>query len=94
MNSDGSLSPWSQWSPDAAQTIRIALQNGAVVGFQTAGNNIINTSAEMREVIADGIDNYNMRFLETTPEAMDAFPDLLISAPGNAQDQLQARFGG
>jgi len=94
VNSDGTLSPWSQWSPDAAQTIQIALQNGAVVGFQTAGNNIINTSAEMREVIADGIDNYNMRFLETTPEAVDAFPGLLLNGTDNAQDQLRARFGG
>jgi hypothetical protein len=48
----------------------------------------------MREVIADGITNYNTRFLETTPEATDAFPDLLLNGPNNAQQQLQARFGG
>jgi len=94
VNSNGSLGTWAQWSPQAAQTIDIALQHGGVVGFQTAGNGTINTSAKMQEVIDDGITNYNMRFLETTPEAMDAFPGLLISAPGNAQDQLRARFGG
>lgn len=47
-----------------------------------------------REVIADGISNYNMRFLETTPEATDAFPDLLLNGSNNTQQQLQARFGG
>ena len=94
INNDGSLSPWSQLYPQAAQTINIALQNGGVVGFQTAGYGTINTAAEMQEVINDGITNYNMRFLETTPEAMDAFPDLLLNGPNNAQDQLRARFGG
>jgi fibronectin type 3 domain-containing protein len=94
VRADGSLGPYSEWSAPAAQTITIALQQGGVVGFQTAGNGIIGTAAEMREVIADGISNYNMRFLETTPEATDAFPDLLLSGPNNAQQQLQARFGG
>lgn len=91
---DGTLGPWSEWSPPAAQTIRIALQNGGIVGFQTAGSAIINTRAKMQELIADGIGNYNMRFLETSPEALDAYPDLLVNGPGNAQDQLFARFGG
>ena len=54
----------------------------------------VTSAAEMQEVINDGITNYNMRFLETTPEAMDAFPDLLLNGPNNAQDQLRARFGG
>jgi hypothetical protein len=94
VNNDGSLSPWSQLYPQAAQAITIALQNGGVVGFQTAGYGTINSAAEMQEVINDGITNYNMRFLETTPEAMDAFPDLLLNGPNNAQDQLRARFGG
>jgi len=94
VRADGSLGPFSEWSPPAAQTITIALQHGGVVGLQTAGNGIINTAAKMREVIADGITNYNTRFLETTPEAIDAFPDLLLNGPNNAQQQLQARFGG
>jgi fibronectin type 3 domain-containing protein len=94
VRADGTLGPYSEWSAPAAQTITVALQHGGVVGFQTAGNGIIGTAAEMRELIADGITNYNMRFLETTPEATDAFPDLLLNGPNNAQQQLQARFGG
>src|SRR5262249_15419201 len=43
VNNDGSLGTWAQWSPPAAQVIRTALQNGGVVGFQTAGYNTINT---------------------------------------------------
>ena len=74
--------------------MQIALQSGAVIGFQTAGNGIINTAAKMREVINDGISNYNMRFLETSPEAVDAFPDLLLTNSDSAQNQLVQRFGG
>jgi fibronectin type 3 domain-containing protein len=94
VNADGSLGPYSQWSAPAAQTMQIALQSGAVIGFQTAGNGIINTAAKMREVINDGISNYNMRFLETSPEAVDAFPDLLLTNSDSAQNQLVQRFGG
>jgi hypothetical protein len=94
INGDGSLGPWSQWSPPAAHAIQIALQNGGVVGFQTAGNSIVNTAAKMREVIDDGISNYNMRFLEVSPEAIDAFPDLLLTNGTSAQNQLVQRFGG
>jgi fibronectin type 3 domain-containing protein len=94
VSGDGTLGPWSQWSPPAAQTIQIALQNGGIVGFQTAGNGIVNTAAKMREVIDDGIANYNMRFLETSPEAVDAYGDLLLTNTNSAQNQLVGRFGG
>ena len=93
VNSDGSLGPYSQWSAAAAQTLQVALQNGGVVGFQTAGNGILNTAAKVREVIADGVSNYNMRFLETSPEVVDAYPDLLLTNSDSAQNQLFQRFG-
>ena len=94
VNADGSLGPYSQWSAPAAQTMQVALRNGGIVGFQTAGNGILNTAAKMREVISDGISNYNMRFLETSPEAVDAFPDPLLTNGDSAQNQLLQRFGG
>jgi chitodextrinase len=94
VRSDGSLGPYDEWNPAAAQTIRIALQAGGIVGFQTAGNGIIDTAAKMQELIDDGISNYNMRFLETQPETIDLFPGLLLTDPNSAQARLRARFVG
>jgi fibronectin type 3 domain-containing protein len=94
VQSDGTLGPYSEWNAAAAQTITIALQQGGVVGFQTAGNGIINTAAKMRELIDDGIANYNMRFLETQPETLDQFPGALLTDPDSAQARLLQRFGG
>ncbi len=45
-------------------------------------------------MIADGISNYNMRFLETSPTSVDAFPDLLLTNSDSAQNQLLQRLGG
>ncbi len=94
LRSDGSLGPYSEFSPAAAQTITIALQQGGVVGFQTAGNGTLNTAAGMQEVIDDGITNYNMRFLETQPETIDLFPGQLLTNPDSAEARLRSRFGG
>ncbi|MDX6591717.1 MAG: hypothetical protein QOJ13_913 [Gaiellales bacterium] len=90
---DGTLGPWSEWSPPAALTIRIALQNGGIVGFQSPGAGIIDSSAKVQAMVDDGIDNYNMRFLETASETIDAYDPILISNPGSAQARLQLRFG-
>ena len=81
VRSDGTLGPYSEWNAGAAQTMLIALQQGGVVGFQTAGNGIIDSTAKMREVIDDGIANYNMRFLETQPETIDDFAGPLLTDP-------------
>jgi fibronectin type 3 domain-containing protein len=94
VRADGTLGPYSEWSAAASQTITIALQQGGVVGFQTAGNGSINTTAEMREVIDDGIGNYNMRFLETQPETIDLYPGQLLTDADSAWARLQARFTG
>jgi hypothetical protein len=91
---DGTLGPYSEWNAGAAQTMLIALQAGGVVGFQTAGNGIIDSTAKMREVIDDGIANYNMRFLETQPETIDNFRGPLLTDPNSAEARLQQRFGG
>jgi hypothetical protein len=94
VRSDGTLGPYSEWNAGAALTMTIALQQGGVVGFQTAGNGTINTAAKMRELIDDGIANYNMRFLETQPETLDLFPGALLTDPDSAQARLLQRFGG
>jgi chitodextrinase len=94
VRSDGTLGPYSEWNAPAAQTLRIALQNGGIVGFQTAGNGIIDTAAKMQELIDDGIGNYNMRFLETQPETIDRFPGLLLTDSTSAEARLRARFVG
>jgi hypothetical protein len=44
-------------------------------------------------MVDDGIDNYNMRFLETASETIDAYDGILISNAGSAQARLQTRFG-
>jgi fibronectin type 3 domain-containing protein len=93
VRADGTLGPWSEWNPQAAQTIRIALQNGGVVGFQSPGSGIIDTAAKVQAMVDDGIDNYNMRFLETASETIDSYDGILISNAGSAQARLQARFG-
>ena len=94
MRANGTLGPYSEWSPAASQTITIALQQGGVVGFQTAGKGGVNTAAQLREVIDDGIGNYNMRFLETPTETLHLFPGPLLTDVDSAQARLQARFGG
>jgi fibronectin type 3 domain-containing protein len=94
VRADGTLGPYSEWSPAASQTITLALQQGGVVGFQTAGNGSISTAAQMREVIDDGIGNYNMRFLETQPETIDLYPGQLLTDTDSARARLQARFAG
>src|SRR5207245_2102160 len=58
VRSDGSLGPYSEWNPAAAQVMRIALQQGGIVGFQTAGNGIIDTAAKLQELVDDGVSNY------------------------------------
>jgi fibronectin type 3 domain-containing protein len=93
VRADGTLGPWSEWNPQAAQTIRIALQNGGIIGFQSPGSGIIDTPAKVQAMVDDGIDNYNMRFLETASETIDAYDGILISNAGSAQARLQARFG-
>jgi Beta-galactosidase len=94
VRADGTLGPYSEWSPAGSQTMVIALQQGGVVGFQTAGNSSITTAAQMQEVIDDGIGSYNMRFLETQPETIDLYPGQLLNDPNSAQARLQARFAG
>jgi len=93
VRADGSLGPWSEWNPQAAQTIVIALQHGGIIGFQSPGSGIIDTPAKVQAMVDDGIDNYNMRFLETASETIDAYDGILISNAGSAQARLQARFG-
>jgi fibronectin type 3 domain-containing protein len=93
VRADGTLGPWSEWNPQAAQTIRLALQNGGIIGFQSPGSGVIDTAAKVQAMVDDGIDNYNMRFLETASETIESYASILIGSPPSAQGRLQARFG-
>ena len=94
VHSDGSLGPYSEWSSAFSGAVKLAMQNGGVVGFQAAGPKALTDCNQMAYSIDDGINNYQMRFYEAAPSQVSQCASLLLSGGGNLQSRLAARWGG
>jgi len=94
VRSDGSLGPYSEWSSAFSGAVKLALQNGGVVGFQAAGPKILTDCNRMAYSLDDGMQNYGMRFYEAAPSQISTCSSLLLSGGNNLQSRLAARWGG
>lgn len=88
VRSDGTLGPWREWCPVCHQTILAAIQAGGIVGFQTADDSILGTTAKYRAAVEDGLASYPMAFLETSHDQVDVHEGYLLEDPVPVQDRL------
>jgi fibronectin type 3 domain-containing protein len=91
---DGSLGPYSDWSSAFSGVIKLALQNGGVVGFQAAGPKLLSDCNRMAYSLTDGIQNYQMRFYEAAPSQINQCSSLLLTGANSLQARLASTWGG
>ena len=90
VRSDGSLGTYREWCTACHDVMMSVTAEHGLLGFQTAGVRINDTSAKFHAAVEDGLATYGMRFLETQPLNVDSYYGYLATDPGNVQSRILA----
>ena len=90
VHADGSLGTYREWCAACHDVMMSVTAEHGLLGFQTAGIRINDTSAKYHAAVEDGLATYGMRFLETQPLSVDAYYGYLATDPGNVQSRILA----
>jgi hypothetical protein len=91
---DGTLGPYRSWDANADAALRYAIGAGGVVGFQTAGANVLDSSAKLQYAVEDALSTYHARFIETSPTIVNRDAGYLLTSTSSVQLRMQANLGG